>query len=272
MRRRWPALAATIPLVLGWAVATARPASASAPATGPAAVQPGGPVSSLSTPGMPSGTVTPQITGPQPRAVPGGGPERRRPGAAAPRTPSSPAATGPATWRPAARSPARRRTGRSRPATATARAASTPRSGSGSTATPAPRSSRSAPRSTARVLPPVLRLVRGLPGRGGELHQPGQPRRPVLRLGHLPAPSTFNLVLTDSTKGWTQTADVTLASAAAVLGRGHRRGALLHLQRRHPAADQLRHGQLQLGHGERPEHGHVQPDRDRHAEHLRCRP
>ena len=63
MRRRWPALAATIPLVLGWAVATAYPASASAPATGPAAVQPGGPVSSLSTPGMPSGTVTPQITG-----------------------------------------------------------------------------------------------------------------------------------------------------------------------------------------------------------------
>jgi hypothetical protein len=73
MRRRWPALAATIPLVLGWAVATAHPASASAPATGPAAVQPGGPVSSLSTPGMPSGTVTPQITGQQPPGVPGGG-------------------------------------------------------------------------------------------------------------------------------------------------------------------------------------------------------
>jgi Peptidase A4 family len=77
MRRRWPALAATIPLMLGWAVATAYPASASAsapaPATGPAAVQPGGPVSSLSTPGMPSGTVTPQISGQQPRAVPGGG-------------------------------------------------------------------------------------------------------------------------------------------------------------------------------------------------------
>jgi Peptidase A4 family len=68
MRRRWPALAATIPLVLGWAVATAHPASASAPAP----VQPGGPVSSLSTPGMPSGTVTPQITGQQPQAVPGG--------------------------------------------------------------------------------------------------------------------------------------------------------------------------------------------------------
>jgi hypothetical protein len=66
MRRRWPALAATIPLVLGWAVATAHPASASAPAP----VQPGGPVSSLSTPGMPSGTVTPQISGQQPQ---GGG-------------------------------------------------------------------------------------------------------------------------------------------------------------------------------------------------------
>jgi hypothetical protein len=67
MRRRWPALAATIPLMLGWAVATAYPASASAP------MQPGGPVSSLSTPGMPSGMVTPRITGQQPQAVPGGG-------------------------------------------------------------------------------------------------------------------------------------------------------------------------------------------------------
>jgi hypothetical protein len=83
MRRRWPALAATIPLVLGWAVATAHPASASAPVAGPGAlqtgpvqpgtVQPGGPVSSLSTPGMPSGTVTPQITGQQPQVIPGGG-------------------------------------------------------------------------------------------------------------------------------------------------------------------------------------------------------
>jgi hypothetical protein len=93
MRRRWPALAATIPLVLGWAVATAHPASASAPVTGPGpmqpgsvptgtvqpgtvqpgTVQPGGPVSSLSTPGMPSGTVTPQIAGQQPQAIPGGG-------------------------------------------------------------------------------------------------------------------------------------------------------------------------------------------------------
>jgi hypothetical protein len=84
MRRRWPALAATIPLVLGWAVATAHPASASAPVTGPGpmqtgpvqpgTVQPGGPVSALSTPGMPSGTVTPQISGQQPQAVPGGEP------------------------------------------------------------------------------------------------------------------------------------------------------------------------------------------------------
>jgi len=82
MRRRWPALAATIPLALGWAVLAAHPAAASVPGTGPAqsgGVQPGGPVSSLSTPGMPSGTVTPQISGlqplsgPQPQAVPGGG-------------------------------------------------------------------------------------------------------------------------------------------------------------------------------------------------------
>ena len=45
MRRRWPALAATIPLVLVLAVATAHPASAAPPG-----VRPGGPVSSLSTP------------------------------------------------------------------------------------------------------------------------------------------------------------------------------------------------------------------------------
>jgi len=45
MRRRWPALAATIPLVLVWAVAIAHPASAAA-----LGVRPGGPVSSLSTP------------------------------------------------------------------------------------------------------------------------------------------------------------------------------------------------------------------------------
>jgi peptidase A4-like protein len=45
MRRRWPALAATIPLVLVWAVAAAHPASAAPPG-----VRPGGPVNSLSTP------------------------------------------------------------------------------------------------------------------------------------------------------------------------------------------------------------------------------
>ena len=50
MRRRWPALAATIPLVLGLAVATAHPASAATPGGGPDGVRPGGPVSSLSTP------------------------------------------------------------------------------------------------------------------------------------------------------------------------------------------------------------------------------
>ena len=45
MRRSWPALAATIPLVLAWAVAIAHPASAA-----PLGVRPGGPVSALSTP------------------------------------------------------------------------------------------------------------------------------------------------------------------------------------------------------------------------------
>src|ERR1700731_4394609 len=73
MRRKWPALAAAIPLVLGWAVTAAGPAAAAPPGGGSSAVQPGGPVSALSTPGMPSGTVTPQISGQQPRAIPGGG-------------------------------------------------------------------------------------------------------------------------------------------------------------------------------------------------------
>ncbi len=192
MRRRWPALAATIPLVLGWAVATAYPASASAPATG--AVQPGGPVSSLSTPGMPSGTVTPQITGQQPQAVPGGGqmggerrPERRRPGRRRPefrrhqqqlgrirgdrpqrhvhqRVLELDGAGRPLQWRGRQ---VRRVLGRAR-----------------RLHQPHGRADRIRGR-LLRVLPPVLRLVRGLPGRGGELHQPGQPRRPVHRHGHL---------------------------------------------------------------------------------------
>jgi Peptidase A4 family len=63
MRRRWPILAATVPLLVGWSLTAAFPAAA-APAgpgtgvTGPGGpVQPGGPVSDLGSP-----TVTPQVT------------------------------------------------------------------------------------------------------------------------------------------------------------------------------------------------------------------
>ncbi len=52
MRRRWPVLAATIPLVFGWTLAVAYPAAAHTGVAGPGGlVQPGGPVSQLGLPG-----------------------------------------------------------------------------------------------------------------------------------------------------------------------------------------------------------------------------
>ena len=174
----------------------------------PDPVQPGGPVSSLSMPGMPSGTVTRQITGPQPgrprRRPKWWRPEWRRPELVAARVvaarvaaagiPSSPAATGPDMWR----------------AAATARFASASsnwtepvgrlhvaRSGryaafwvgldgytSNTVEQIGPKSTAPAPACRPRSITPGT----GLPGRRDELHQPGQPRRPVHRHGHLPGP------------------------------------------------------------------------------------
>jgi hypothetical protein len=77
MRRKWPVLTAAIPLAFGWALVTAHPAAASIrdglPGPG-AQVQPGGPVSQLSQPGdqlsdpgdtfpgAPTGIVTPRAS------------------------------------------------------------------------------------------------------------------------------------------------------------------------------------------------------------------
>jgi hypothetical protein len=70
MRRRWPVLAATIPLVFGWALAAAYPAAAGTGILGPGGlVQPGGPLASSSSgTGAQTGSVTPNAsstTGPQ---------------------------------------------------------------------------------------------------------------------------------------------------------------------------------------------------------------
>jgi hypothetical protein len=73
MRRRWPILAATVPLLVGWSLTAAFPAAA-APArpnpgvVGPGGpVQPGGPVSDLGTP-----AVTPLVTTGSPLLTSGG--------------------------------------------------------------------------------------------------------------------------------------------------------------------------------------------------------
>ena len=83
MQRRWPVLAATIPMALGWALAAAHPAAAAGLADPGGQVQPGGPVSQLSQPdgtlpgdtgsghvftagGAPPGLVTPQVSSGQP--------------------------------------------------------------------------------------------------------------------------------------------------------------------------------------------------------------
>ena len=62
MRRRWPILVATIPLVFGWALVAAYPAAAHAGVTGPGGlVQLGGPLVSSSA-GQPTWTVTPHTS------------------------------------------------------------------------------------------------------------------------------------------------------------------------------------------------------------------
>jgi hypothetical protein len=52
MRRKWPVLAAAIPLIIGWALVAAYPAAASPAAFGSGGWVPGGPVSHLGNPSM----------------------------------------------------------------------------------------------------------------------------------------------------------------------------------------------------------------------------
>src|SRR5260370_23417289 len=74
MRRRWPVLAATIPLVFGWILVAAYPAAAQAGVMGPGRlVQPGGPVSQLGPSaggGEPTGALAPPPARTKPPATP----------------------------------------------------------------------------------------------------------------------------------------------------------------------------------------------------------
>ena len=74
MRRRWPVLVATIPLVFGWALVAAYPAAAHTRVMGPGGlVQPGGPlISSSAGAGQKTGAVTPHSSTTRPQG-PGDG-------------------------------------------------------------------------------------------------------------------------------------------------------------------------------------------------------
>ena len=77
MRRRWPVLAATIPLLFGWVLVAAYPAAASTGIQGPGGlIQPGGPISQLASSssgaGAQTGGVTPQVSGGQSQVASGG--------------------------------------------------------------------------------------------------------------------------------------------------------------------------------------------------------
>jgi hypothetical protein len=207
MRRKWPALAATIPLVLGWAVTAAGPASAAPPGGGSSAVQPGGPVSALSTPGMPSGTVTPQISGQQPRAIPGGGSQNA---VVTSSNWSGYVATGASgTFTSAAANwtePTGRCTGRDGKYSAfwvgldgytspTVEQIGTEVDCSG-------------------FYPRYYAWYEVYPGAAVNFTNPVSPGDQFSGSVTYQSPSTFKLVLTDNTKGWTQTASGTLANAA----------------------------------------------------------
>ena len=55
--------------------------------------------------------------------------------------------------------------------------------------------------------------------------------------------NSFSLYIADTTQGWSHTTAGDPGRGGPVLRRGHRGGAVLHRQRRHPAADRLRHGE-----------------------------
>ena len=208
MRRRWPVLAATIPLVFGWALAAAYPAAASTGVQGPGGlVQPGGPISQLSQAsgptlgsGAPTGTVTPQVSGGQPQIASGG-----RNTVVTSSNWAGDAATGAtftsvsANW--------------TQPATAPA-VTSTPRSGSGSTATAAARWSRPAAKSTAPSHPQYYAWYEVYPGASVTFTNPVSPGDQFSGSVTYQGSSKFQLILKDNTKGWTQTVNATLAGAA----------------------------------------------------------
>ena len=172
-------------------------------------MQPGGPVSSLSTPGMPSGAVTPQVS-------PG---RSRRPSPAAARAGpirSSPAATGPAyvgagsqrhvhqrsaNWT----EPTGRCTGRD------GRYAAFWVGLDGYTSPTVEQIGTEV--DCTGFYPRYYAWYEVYPGAAVNFTNPVSPGDQFSGSVTYQAPSTFNLVLTDSTKGWTQTVSVTLANA-----------------------------------------------------------
>jgi hypothetical protein len=178
MRRRWPALAATIPLVLGWTVATAHPAAAAT-----WGVRPGGPVSSLSTPRHNSVVTSSNWAGYAAAGAPG--------------TFTSASAS----WT----EPAGRCTGRGGKYAAfwvgldgytspTVEQIGTEVDCSG-------------------FYPRYYAWYETYPGAAVNFPNPVSPGDRFSGSVTYQSPGTFSLVLTDTTKGWTQTASVPLASA-----------------------------------------------------------
>ena len=89
----------------------------------------------------------------------------------------------------------------------------------------------------------VLRLVRDLPGPEVTFTntvRPGDQFSASVTYGQQQVPAHDHR----RTQHWKRSTTREAGRGGAILGRGHRRGALLHLPRRHLAADQLRHGQL----------------------------
>ena len=179
MRRRWPALAATIPLVLAWAVAIAHPASAASPG-----VRPGGPVNSLSTPRQNTTVTSSNWAGYVAAGAPG--------------TFTSASAN----WT----EPAGRCAGRDGRYSAfwvgidgytspTVEQIGTEVDCSG-------------------FYPRYYAWYEVYPGAAVNFPNPVSPGDQFSGSVTYTSPSTFSLVLTDATKGWTQTQSVTLASAA----------------------------------------------------------
>ena len=81
--------------------------------------------------------------------------------------------------------------------------------------------------------------------------------------------SSYTLKLSDTTQGWSHTVTKSLVGRGQLLRRGDRGSAVLHGQRRHPAAGPLQPGHVHQRHGERLGDRELQPDGDRHGERFR---